>query len=299
MATTELREHALGEADLEGGLALVREVGWNQVAADWRIFLELGAAHGLSTPSGRLVATAATLPYGGRFAWISMVLVSADFRQRGLATRLMQHAIDALRTRGLVPILDATPAGREVYARIGFQDCWGLERLMLPGAQGASGLPGPGAPGAMALIARAGCAVTPLTDADWGELVAFDSPGFGADRSQVLSRLRSRLPQSAFVARRDGAVCGYALARDGRTATQIGPVCAEDEETAIALLAAALGTVRTPVTLDLACRHGATGAWLREFGFTMQRSFTRMALGQARAFDDGYRIVAAAGPELG
>lgn len=289
METTELREHALGEADLEGALALVREAGWNQVAADWRIFFESGAAHGLSAPSGRLIATAATLPYGGRFAWISMVLVSTDFRQRGLATRLMQREIDALRARGLVPILDATPAGREVYARIGFRDCWGLKRLMLSRA--------PQAPGATP--APAGCVVTPLSDADWGELLAFDLPVFGADRSQVLSRLRSRLRRSAFVARREGAVCGYALGRDGRTATQIGPVSAEDEASAMALLAAALGSVRTPVYIDLADRHVATGAWLRELGFTVQRSFTRMALAQGRAFDDGRRIIAVAGPELG
>ena len=291
METTELREHALGEADLEGALALVREAGWNQVAADWRIFFESGTTYGLSTPSGRLIATAATLPYGGRFAWISMVLVSTEFRQRGLATRLMQRSIDTLHARGLVPILDATPAGREVYARIGFRDCWGLERLMLSRP--------PGAPGAMPPSVPARCVVTPLIDADWGELLAFDSQVFGADRSQVLSRLRSRLTQTAFVARREGAVCGYVLGRDGRTATQIGPVSAEDEATAMALVAAALGSVRTPVYIDLADRHAATGAWLRDLGFTKQRSFTRMALGQSRAFDDGRRIIAVAGPELG
>ena len=53
-----------------------------------------------TTRSGRIVATAATLPHGGRFAWISMVLVAGDYRRRGLATRLMRRAMDDLASRG-------------------------------------------------------------------------------------------------------------------------------------------------------------------------------------------------------
>ena len=286
MGTTELRRHSLGEADLEGALALVAEAGWNQIAADWRLFFDFGTVDGLSTPAGRLVATAATLPYGARFGWISMVLVSVEFRQHGLATRLMNHAIESLRGRGLVPILDATEAGREVYSRIGFQDCWELERLQLPHSPGA-------------IAARAACDIAPLLDADWRDLVAFDTAAFGADRSPVLARLRRRMPGAAFVARRAGRICGYVLARDGRTATQIGPLVAEDDGATKGLLAGALGAAGTGVYIDLAGHHAAIGEWLRAHGFTVQRRFTRMALDQGRTFDDGRRIVAAAGPELG
>ena len=45
----------------------------------------------------RLVATAALLPYTSGNAWISMVLVTADWRRRGLATRLVDAC---LRRRG-------------------------------------------------------------------------------------------------------------------------------------------------------------------------------------------------------
>ena len=56
----------------------MREARWNQLAADWRIFLELGRVYAAHSADGRIVATTATLPYGGRFAWISMVLVAAN-----------------------------------------------------------------------------------------------------------------------------------------------------------------------------------------------------------------------------
>ena len=132
MATSELRlavKSALTPAEFDDVAALVREARWNQLAADWRIFIARGRVYAVQTDEGRIVATTATLPYGSRFAWISMVLVAGEFRRRGLATRLMRWAMDDLAAARLVPVLDATPDGREVYRRLGFQDSWGFQRL--------------------------------------------------------------------------------------------------------------------------------------------------------------------------
>ncbi|MEQ9811264.1 MAG: GNAT family N-acetyltransferase, partial [Azospirillaceae bacterium] len=118
----------LTEADIPAALALSCEAHWNQVADDWRLFLELGQPIGLETAEGRLVASAASLPHGPRLAWISMVLVTDDWRRRGLATRLMTRAIETVEASGRVPGLDATPAGREVYRPLGFEELFPLTR---------------------------------------------------------------------------------------------------------------------------------------------------------------------------
>src|SRR5262249_34108436 len=131
------------EAELADLEALVAEASWNQNAADWRTFLHLGTVYGVRVadrgpaagPTGeggaprRIIATAATLPHGGRFAWISMVLVAGAFRRRGLASRLIRRCIDDLNAAALVPVLDATPAGRTVYGPPGFADTWAQWRL--------------------------------------------------------------------------------------------------------------------------------------------------------------------------
>jgi len=109
----------------------VTEARWNQVAADWRIFLDLGRCYGIESDQAGLVATAATLPYGGAFGWISMVLVRGTHRGRGIATRLLRRCIDSLSEGGATPVLDATPAGRPVYLELGFRDAWGLRRWHL------------------------------------------------------------------------------------------------------------------------------------------------------------------------
>ena len=54
----------LGPTDLGAAGALAAEAGWNQVEADWRIFLELGHLMGVDVPGHEVVATAATLPLG-------------------------------------------------------------------------------------------------------------------------------------------------------------------------------------------------------------------------------------------
>ena len=116
---------ALSPAEMDDVGALVREAKWNQIETDWRIFLELGSLYTAQTVGGRIVATTATLPFGGRFAWISMVLVAGDYRRRGLATQLMRRAMDDLVAASLVPVLDATPDGRAVYRALGFEELAG------------------------------------------------------------------------------------------------------------------------------------------------------------------------------
>jgi GNAT superfamily N-acetyltransferase len=277
----------LRSSEVADAQALVAEAGWNQTQADWQVFLDYGKVQAIRA-QGRVVATAATLPYGA-FGWISMVLVTAAFRRQGLASQLMRGAIADLLGAGLVPVLDATPAGREVYRGLGFEDTWSFVRLARPAAV---------APAAMDLPAD-GISVGPITDADWVSLCAYDTAAFGADRSRLLARLRGRLLPAALVARRSGRLVGFLLGRDGRIASQLGPLIADDAGTARALLADALAAIGGPVFVDLADSKTETRAWLEAHGFAPARPLTRMVHQRRAAFDDGTRTFAVVGPEFG
>lgn len=278
----------LAARDLDAALRLSEEARWNQCAADWRIFLDLGAVTGLLASDGKLIATAATLPHGGRFAWISMVLVTAAQRRRGLARWLLGEALQTVLAQGLVPALDATPAGREVYRGLAFRDAWGLRRWTMEG---------PATPRA----AAAGQEVTvrPLAPDDWPELVAYDAAVFGAARGPLLRRLAERLPAAALIAERQGRIAGFLLGRDGRVMTQLGPLAAEDAAIARALIGTALARLAPPLVLDLPDRHADLAAWLGAQGFAVERPLTRMIHRRAAAFDDPARLFLIAGPELG
>ena len=216
-------EHALGPGHLAGCFALSRAANWNQNEADWRLMLELGRGWGISLADGALVASTLVLPYG-TFAWISMVLVLPEHRRRGYASRLLRIATAELERRGPLPVLDATPAGREVYRQEGFRDTWGFKRFRLDHAV-------PAQPDAVARPVE-----------DWESLLAQDAEAFGASRERLLRALGSRMPRCAL----ELPGRGFVLARDGREASQIGPLVAHDEDGALALLQAALAAVPAP-----------------------------------------------------
>jgi GNAT superfamily N-acetyltransferase len=276
----------LDEGAIESALSLSREAGWNQVAADWSLFLERGTVIGLLR-GHRVIATAATLPYGKSFAWISMVLVTAAERRQGLARWLLGHCIEDLSARRLVPVLDATPAGRAVYVGLGFRDHWTMRRF----TSAAPRMPAH-KPASEAILRQ-------IAAADWPRIIAYDGKVFGADRSFLLQHLASRLPNAALVAEHGGAVAGYVLGRDGRVMTQLGPVVAENESIAIDLLDHAMRESSPPFAVDVPDRHVRLIDWLTAIGFAAERPLTRMAYQTAAAFDDGARMFAIAGPELG
>ena len=264
-------EHPLGPQHLAGCLALSKAAHWNQNQADWRLMLELGNGWGVSV-GGTLVASTLVIPFES-FAWISMVLVLPEHRRNGHATRLLRVALADLRARGLTPILDATPAGREVYRQEGFHDTWTFKRFFLDRGFSSE---------------RDGT-VRSLQDKDWEWILRFDREAFGASRERLLRNLHARLPEAALVSEE-----GFILGREGRESRQLGPLVARNSKAAMTLLRAALARVGRPLYIDLADHAGTPPA-----GFALQRPFTRMVHGGGAAPGDSAKVFLVAGPELG
>jgi GNAT superfamily N-acetyltransferase len=285
---TPLAIGLLAAHELAGAQELVAESGWNQVPADWALFLRHGTVFKISDGEAGIVATAAILPFALRFGWVSMVLVRKSHRRRGLATELLTHCCAQLRAQNLIPVLDATPAGRTVYQPLGFQEGWGITRWR----RGSAAL-------VTASIA-ADAAVRPLRESDWPELLALDAQAFGADRAGLLRLLAGRSQAFACVLERGGRLQGYLLGRDGRVARQLGPVIAATDEDARALLDHALARVQGEVIVDAVDGHTAFHTHLAQAGFAIERGYVRMALGSSPGdFGSAALSFAIAGPELG
>lgn len=275
-------EHLLEERHLPGCLALSRSANWNQNEADWRLMLGFGRGWGISTVDGILAATTLALPYGRDFAWLAMVLVLPGQRRQGYASRLLRVALAEMEKEKRVALLDATPAGREVYVRDGFRDFWGFKRFSLSNAFSAKG------------------EAKPLDSTHWPRILALDVAAFGGSREPVLRNLAARQPKAALVAERDGEIAGFVLGREGREALQVGPLVARDAETARSLLGAALAGVGSPVYVDIADHAVSLQTWALAQGFEIQRPFTRMAHGpRGYAPGEASLVFCPAGPELG
>jgi GNAT superfamily N-acetyltransferase len=266
----------LGPAEAPAGLGLSAEAHWNQNEADWRFFLGQGNVFGVRDQGGQLIATAALLPYASGNAWISMVLVTANWRRRGLATGLVDACLDAAARQSLTSWLDATPAGAAVYGRLGFVATLELRRLRLER---------PRTPEA--------ATPQPLSGYHLSEFITRDAGAIGFDRSTLLTELAGR-PTSRLVSRDDAVT----LVRDGRKARHIGPLFAADSNRALALVDTIARSESGPLLIDAVSTQQEFVEGLTGSGWRIERPFQRMRFGGVTA-QVAEPPFAVAGPEYG
>ncbi len=289
MAPTEpMQNRPLTVLDAEAGFRLSSEAGWNQSVSDWRMMLETAPAVGQVDQTGDLVASALVMPYDDRIGWVAMVLTTAACQRRGLATRNLRWAIDICTEKGLVAGLDATPAGREVYRPLGFRDLWPLKRWRADRRPPAEGD-----------VATHDFEIRPARVADLADLADLDALAFGAQRRPLLGYLRDNQPRLAWLALDRARAVGFVLARSGRLATHIGPLVADTEEVAEALLRKTLDDLAGAVSIDVPDHQAAFGRVLTKAGFAPVRPFMRMTRDGDRAAGRQGSSFAIAGPELG
>jgi len=255
----------MSHADIPEGLRLCRASNWNQLADDWRVFLDDGGAF-VAEEHGAVAGSVAYLPFGA-FTWLSMMLVDPAARRSGLGTRLMETCLAAIGDGECVR-LDATPFGEPLYRRFGFVDEYPLQRARIEG------------PGLVCPEAR------PIRSADLPSIVARDREVFGADRGALLADLLRRAPDLAW---QTGSA--YCFGRPGHIRPQLGPLIAADAPSACALLNHCLSTrpgvmltIDTPVASPLP--------------ISPERPFLRMIRG-AKPYALSPRIFAIVGPEFG
>ena len=279
---------ALKPTDATALWPLSQEAGWNQVAADWRLMLELGQGFGQKASDGRWLGSALVLPLGPALAWISMVLVTQPARGKGLGTKLLLRCLAAAAAGGRTAGLDATEFGRPIYLPLGFVDVYTLARWHWP------------APGQPRVDPPEGMIVAPAGPQDLAEIVAYDAPLSGYGRQPILADLLARAAGFAQVARRpNGALAGFVLGRDGHRSWHLGPIVADTEPTALALLSAAAAALAQPLIVDVPDCHCQLRDWLAARGATAPRRYTRMLRAANRVIADTRYVFALAGPELG
>jgi GNAT superfamily N-acetyltransferase len=274
-ATEEVAIVQLNVADAAAGLVLSTEARWNQNEADWRFFLSRGIGFGVRDNAGRLVATAALLPYSAGNAWISMVLVTESARRRGIATKLVDACLETARRMNLTTWLDATPDGAKVYGPLGFTPTLQLRRLR---------------------FAHSGHTTSPLplVDGDPATLAEHDRRTIGFARDALLAEFAGR-PGSRMVS----SGKAMALVRDGRTARHIGPLFASNGEgDALALVEAIVASESGPLLLDAVASQTKFMAGLTGTGWNIERPFQRMRIGRAATAATELPF-AVAGPEFG
>jgi len=279
--------------DLELGLRLTKQAGWNQTESDWLRFMNMEPAGCfVAVLNGASVGTTTTCVLG-QAAWIAMVLVDVNARGSGVGTALLKHALNYLEERKVKTVrLDATPAGQPIYEKLGFIPEYKLARF--------EGIAPPD---------KRKPVVTKPTPEIFASIIEFDNRMTGTDRAKMLSRLFEELPENIRIIRHGNLIEGYITARPGANAVQIGPCIAASEtrqkcraaegNAGPALLCDALKRwAGKKVFVDIPLDNPEAVKIAESSGLIIQRHFTRMYRGEP-VKDNVRALWASSGPEKG
>lgn len=213
----------LREKDTADLQSLAKTVGWNFTTGQAELFLSsmgtvLGYRH-----EGKLIASAGIYIYGSKLASLGIVIVHADFHRQGLGKRIVQQCLEEAERIHVPVMLVATKQGFPLYESLGFRTIGHIHRFEADSVSLGD------------IGARRQNAST-LEESELENVVRLDETVFGADRHDVYKALFGNMHAGIVIRDERGAVCGFALSVRRSDLLVIGPVIAEDEETAMHLV---------------------------------------------------------------
>ncbi len=262
---TSLVIDRLGSTDIASAMQLVEAAGWNQTPNDWsRVIDNQPDGCFAARSNDQLVGTVTSTAYARKLAWIGMMLVHPDQRRQGIGQLLMERVLTYLQSQEIETIkLDATPAGKPLYEKLGFTEQFTFQRWIRPALTTSF------EPRAID-VTTDHTTQNPLDDRKLAEL---DRLAFGTDRASwigVVARTAVRiiaLPE------------GYGMLRSGRTSHYIGPMVASNIDTARAIVTSLMQSIEGPILWDVVFTDPSRHQLATDLGFRPLRDLTRMVYG--------------------
>ena len=239
---------------------------WPHRPRDLDLFLSLGEGYLAVDEMGRPLGSAMYFPTGDDFAMLGMMVTVPRLQARGAGKWLLQRVKADCVGRDLR--LSATQSGYRLYTAAGFRPVGIIRQHQ-------------GITREIGAVDAPGILIRDLEAHDDASLRSLDAVAYGAMRTRVLDALR---PLSiGTVALRDGAVSGFALKRDFGRGAVIGPVVADGDAMAKALIAPLIRANKGSFTrLDTPVDSDGFLSFLTDAGLLAYDTVTEMCIGPHR-----------------
>jgi GNAT superfamily N-acetyltransferase len=252
--TAKISYRTFNAGDVDAAHVLSQAVRWPHRAEDWRFMAEAGAGF-VAELDGTVTGTALCWKFGADRASLGMVIVSPEQQGLGIGRKLMELLLEHTAER--TTFLHATPAGKPLYEKLGFEAFgWTQQHQGIVAHVPPLSLP-------------SGEQLRPLSTNDMPRLIELASRASGLERSAVLPALLA-LAQGIGL-EHDGELVGFSVLRRFGRGYAIGPVVAVesgDLHRAKALvhhwLASHAGEF---MRIDIPAECGLSG-WLGELGMS-------------------------------
>ncbi len=194
----------------------------------WRFLAAQPDGWIVAEAAGEVLSTGGCIAYpSGGFGWIGLIATDPDHRGKGLARMVTAALVDRLREHGCAAVLDGSESGAPLYERMGFVD-FGLTRIFRPTDIAANQI---------TAAESIGHTARTVANDDIDDLIAYDTPRFGADRAHLLRYLIATAPSRCLIMRQPGGpITGYAFSQNDC----IGPMVADTSSDVCSLVNASL-----------------------------------------------------------
>jgi predicted N-acetyltransferase YhbS len=287
MESLTIRSFTKGDVDFAHEMTEIEK--WNNTRKDierMRKLNPLGCF--VAEVNGKRIGHVFSVRYG-KLGWIGFLIVRAEHRGKGVGTLLMRKTMDHLLSCGAETIkLEAVPKIANIYRKLGFIDEYDSLRFV-----GKSGK----------LTSGASSNLTLLKGSMIRKVAEFDAEYFGADRSEVLTRLYSDYPKLCHVSFVESEIVGYIMCRRAESGYRAGPwvYTPRNPQTARELLAKCVQIVEgnDELFVGVPAANSVAVKMMQEFGFEQYSKSIRMRFGKKLETDDVKGIFAIGGPEKG
>ncbi|MFP7209719.1 GNAT family N-acetyltransferase [Bacillus safensis] len=235
---TNVVQRTLTLDDIPDLIALSKEVDWPDYNADeLTSLLTNGYFTGFSTTDGQVISCAGLFQYD-KAASIGALIVSETHRGLGLARKM----IDTLLRRSdqSVPVvLTATVQGQPVYEKIGFQTAGYIHTYKAQSTNPS------------AFRVSGGIHLSPADEADLPSIEALDEKGSGTNRSSFIRKRMDRASFRLIAQNEHHETTGFAFGIETPANLMIGPLAANDEQTALTLIQSLISSYSGAIRIDM------------------------------------------------
>ncbi|MDM9626073.1 GNAT family N-acetyltransferase [Rhizobium sp. S152] len=251
--------------ELELVLEWARQEGWNPGLDDSLAFHD-------ADPSGFFVGAVGEVPvgsisvvkYGDDFAFLGLYIVHPDFRGKGYGKAIWEKGLSSAEGRSIG--LDGVTAQQDNYRKAGFEEAYRTVRYG----------------GVISSVPSSTLAAQVVTDKLDG-LQRYDATIFPAPRPAfVASWCATRKDRRTALVRKSGKIRGYGTIRRCYEGYKIGPLFAQDADSAAAVLSTLAPEAKgAPVFIDIPVENKAAMSLAEEMGLEPVFETARMYRGDA------------------
>lgn len=242
--------------DIPGIIELSKSVGWDYDEYEIGTVMSSGKIFGHKNAEGKIVSSAAIIPYDTKYSSIGMVIVNTEYRGLGLGKKATQKCIEYV-SKDTSIMLIATKEGKPLYENMGFKTVDFVHKYICDNFRSVT-----------KSLDNTNVKIEKFSVDYFTEIVKLDEYAFGDRRSIFLHNRINQSEQCLIVRDKKDNIIGYGMSILGPINLIIGPIIAPDFQIAAILLHRLACNHQGKLRIDVPSGNDEFMIYLEQCGFT-------------------------------